>query len=70
MLKPLSINQLWIICSVWLKIISKYLDQTLYEMDKFLECSSGLERYSGFNKSIIENKEKILKYKESVEKIY
>lgn len=53
-----------------LKIIRKYLDQTLYEMDKFLECSSGLERYSGFNKSIIENKEKILKYKESVEKIY
>tara|TARA_Y200000002_G_C22687561_1_gene666607 strand:- start:5855 stop:7621 length:1767 start_codon:yes stop_codon:yes gene_type:complete len=53
-----------------LKIIRKYLDQTLFEMDNFLECSSELERYSGFNKSIKENKEKILKYKESVEKIY
>ena len=52
-----------------LLFMREYIDITISEMDKFLSCSSKLNHYEDFNKTLIENKENLAKFKTTLDMI-
>lgn len=52
-----------------LLFIREYIDMTVSEMDKFLSCSSELKNYEEFNNTLIENKDRLVNFKTTLDMI-